>query len=607
MAAMLCVVAAAIAALAISQASHATAAAPWPMFHHDASHTGLSSYSTANNTLSQLWLDSTGSSFLYNSPAIGPDGTVYASNSGATIYAFNPGDGSVKWYDVTGEEFLSSPAISADGSTVYFNGPETDAAGCTGGECLYAVSASTGHLKWVYNIDDANQAHDPVIGSDGTIYFGSEDGGIYAITDNGTNASAKWIYDTAGVISSSPAIGSDGTVYAGDSYNQVMWAITSAGALKWYYLAGGPIYSSPSIASDGTIYFGCNDDNVYALTDAGTQANFKWAYTTGDWVWASPAIASDGTIYFGSYDGYFYAVYPNGSLKWAGGPLNGSIISSAAIGADGEIYFGADDGNFYSVNSTDTHYYYFTIGGSVDGSPAIDANGIVYEPADIHGDFYAFGPATSPSPTPTATSTPTRTATATSTATRTATPATTPTRTPSPTATISPTATLSPTATETPSPTATLSPTGTETPTPTRTATATTTPTAMATVTPVPAKLSIAPARGSFGNKPLHSPTVKTFKVKAAATAKSGVSAILLQSFSIGSSSGDYTRDPATTCTEPDSLAPKETCNIVIDFTPSAPTKGLTDTGMLTVTTNAETIKPVGGVVQLKGGGKAPK
>ena len=39
--------------------------------------------------------------------------------------------------------------------------------------------------------------------------------------------------------------------------------------------------SSPAIGADGTIYVGSDDDNLYALTDNGTNGSLKWRYATG--------------------------------------------------------------------------------------------------------------------------------------------------------------------------------------------------------------------------------------------------------------------------------------------------------------------------------------
>jgi len=53
----------------------------------------------------------------------------------------------------------------------------------------------------------------PAIGSDGTVYVGSDDNKLYAI--NGKSGVKLWEFETGREVNSSPAIGPDGTVYVG--------------------------------------------------------------------------------------------------------------------------------------------------------------------------------------------------------------------------------------------------------------------------------------------------------------------------------------------------------------------------------------------------------
>lgn len=77
-------------------------------------------------------------------------------------------------------------------------------------------------------------------------------------------------------IDSSPAIGSDGTIYIGSDDGR-LYAINSNGTLKWQYTTGTGNYidTSPAISSDGTIYIGSVDNNLYAINLDGTL-KWKW-------------------------------------------------------------------------------------------------------------------------------------------------------------------------------------------------------------------------------------------------------------------------------------------------------------------------------------------
>jgi len=220
---------------------------PWPMFHHDLSHTGLSPYETSSNDGKLKWKYKTGWG-VASSPAIGSDGTIYVGSCDNYTYAINP-DGTLKWKFKTGWYVYSSPAI----------------------------------------------------GSDGTIYIGSYDHNLYAINPDGTK---KWNFTTGGEIHSSPAIGDDGTIYIG-SLDKNLYAINPDGTLKWNFSTEGYIYSSPAIGGDGTIYVGSYDHNLYAVYPNGTV---KWKFQTWWYVKSSPAIGSDGTVYVGSDDDFLYAI-----------------------------------------------------------------------------------------------------------------------------------------------------------------------------------------------------------------------------------------------------------------------------------------------------------
>ena len=73
--------------------------------------------------------------WVYSSPVIGEDGTVYVGCDDHYLYAIRP-DGILKWKYKTGSWVRSSPAIGKDG-TVYV--------GCDDGY-LYAINGNSGGL-----------------------------------------------------------------------------------------------------------------------------------------------------------------------------------------------------------------------------------------------------------------------------------------------------------------------------------------------------------------------------------------------------------------------------------------------------------------------------
>jgi len=347
----------------------------WPMFRYNAQHTGLCPYDTSNNNGALKWNFKTGN-WIYSSPTIALDGTVYIGSYDHYLYAINP-NGTLKWKYQLSEAIRGSSAIGVDG-TIY--------TGSIDGY-LYALNPD-GTLKWKYETAGDHISSSPAIDSDGIIYIGSGgttvDNYIYAINPDG---SLKWKNKIGGIFSS-PAIGIDGTIYVGTgNAGQILYAISSDGTIKWKYTIGTSITSSPAIDSDGTIYVGSEDGYLYAVN---SDSTLKWKYSTADRISSSPAIDSDGTIYVGSEDGYLYAVNPDGTLKWR--YQTGSwVYSSPAIGADGTIYIGSGDGYLYAVNSDGTLKWKFnTPNYWVQSSPAIDSDGTIYVGSG-NGYLYAIG------------------------------------------------------------------------------------------------------------------------------------------------------------------------------------------------------------------------
>jgi len=63
---------------------------PWPMFHHDLNHAGLSPYETSDNLGKLRWKFQTGSGV--DTPlAMGSDGTIYVGSGDYYLYAINKG------------------------------------------------------------------------------------------------------------------------------------------------------------------------------------------------------------------------------------------------------------------------------------------------------------------------------------------------------------------------------------------------------------------------------------------------------------------------------------------------------------------------------------
>ena len=392
----------AITVVATQTVSHAQLAPTvWPMFGHDSRHTALSTVDTSANPGKLKWVydmvdqNSTSPVCLNDSPAIGADGTIYVGCD-EFLYAVNA-DGTLKWKFALGELIqISSPAIGSDG-TIYIGSRDGN---------LYALTdnGTNATQKWAF-ATGGGVFSSPAISADGTIYFGSADHNLYAVNPDGTQ---KWKFgnrlNSKGFSSgiSSPAIGANGIIYFGSNKN--LYAIADGGqgtvTKKWVFATAGPMYGSPTIGADGTIYVGSSDGNLYAVTDNGRRFKKKWRFSTGGGVDSSPSIGADGTIYFTSNDSKFYAITDHGThatRKWA---FPGGAVSSASltIGADGTIFGSSENGNLYALTDSGasaTEKWKIRVDGGLS-SPVIGADGTIYVGGTYLDDLFAVG--TPPSP-----------------------------------------------------------------------------------------------------------------------------------------------------------------------------------------------------------------
>jgi outer membrane protein assembly factor BamB len=235
---------------------------------------------------------------VHSSPAVAPDGTIYIGSRGDV-----PFDRSDMCDDTS--DYPTSDAWPVKP----VNGH------------LYAFSPN-GTMLWDFKtlgyVDSS-----PSIGADGTVYVGSQQtrkyygenhsilldessettGFVYAIYPNGTS---RWVVDIFGDVDSSPAIGSDGTLYVG-SDNFHVYALNPAnGATIWVQPTRDEVKSSPAVASDGNIYIGSNDGSLYVFNPDGTL-NTRYDRDEGP-VNSSPSIGTDGTVYYATEGGFLFAV-----------------------------------------------------------------------------------------------------------------------------------------------------------------------------------------------------------------------------------------------------------------------------------------------------------
>ncbi len=172
----------------------------------------------------------------------------------------------------------SSPVIGSD-STVYFGSEDG---------YLYAMLPDLSDYKWRYNASTEPIRATPAIDTAGNIYFTSNSDYLYSITSNGNY---RWEFYLG--IASNPKspimLGPDNTIYI--AALDKLFAIDSDGLLKWSFVLAGNNYVCGAVMRENILYFGVtNNHRLYAVKDNGASYEIMWTKFLDAGISASPSI-----------------------------------------------------------------------------------------------------------------------------------------------------------------------------------------------------------------------------------------------------------------------------------------------------------------------------
>lgn len=241
--------------------------------------------------------------FTAHGPFIGSavvaDGVIYAGSLDSTLYALDERNGRVVWSVRFPAPIRSTPSVH--NGLLYINAAGT----------LTALDASSGVRRWSF-ATGGEKIHEPYGYADyyqsspavrnGTVYFGSGDGNVYAV--NAKNGSLQWKFSTNGVVHASPAfdstrlfIGSfDGTMHALDQRTgKELWSFHSVGHR---FFPQGEMQGTP-VAVNGLVCVGARDYNVYAIDAEKGYCHWNTVFPRG---WALSLTPADSLLYIGTSD-----------------------------------------------------------------------------------------------------------------------------------------------------------------------------------------------------------------------------------------------------------------------------------------------------------------
>lgn len=310
---------------------------------------------------SQRWAYTGAGDWIDSSPVIADDGTVYFGCWDGKLYALEGETGALKWTYSTGPEagdglIVATPAIGPDG-TIYIGSYDG---------VFYAIHPD-GSLRWSMQprywsglssvIDASPVTSGAALNADAdTLYFGTQNGNLYAVAAaSGTQLASYSLSATLypeREISGTPAIGSDGAVYFA-SENGILYCLNASLQFSWRFVTTEKIKSSPILTGNDTVIFAAQDGYLYCIDSEGLQI---WETFIGDVFYCTPALDANGNIIIGAYDGtslgspasVFTSVNPAGAINWEI-VFTGYQDSSPNIAPDGSIYIGAHNGSLYRI------------------------------------------------------------------------------------------------------------------------------------------------------------------------------------------------------------------------------------------------------------------
>lgn len=217
-------------------------------------------------------------------PGIGKSGTVYICVRDGTLRAVRT-DGIEKWRFSIGGYNSISPVID-DEETIYCGSSD---------RYVYAIR-SNGTLKWKYQTD--SEGYWTASLGDQTLYIKGMNRVLYVFHTNGT---LRWTFDNGSKyrgVTTGVSLDKDGTIYLGTRDSHLV-ALTQQGEVLWKKRFkespyGNQLVITPLLGNDATIYVCVHPYYLYAVYPNGA---FQLMHQLEKGSWISFAMGKSGILY----------------------------------------------------------------------------------------------------------------------------------------------------------------------------------------------------------------------------------------------------------------------------------------------------------------------
>lgn len=196
---------------------------------------------------------------IFSAPAIEDDGTIYVGSQDDHVYAVDP-SGELLWSFRAGDDVDSSPVIGDDG-TIYFGSDDHYVYALDrNGRTRFRVDVG-GYVRAPVALSRANEILVPVFGPRARL-----------VALDASDGTQRWEFVVAADardigVGTGPLVDGDGNVYFGAD-DGFLYALDRGGQMRWVFRSGGPIDGDPILTPDGTLLFGSDDRSLHALRNA---------------------------------------------------------------------------------------------------------------------------------------------------------------------------------------------------------------------------------------------------------------------------------------------------------------------------------------------------
>ena len=282
-----------------------------------------------------------------NSEVVSPDNGITLSTAGGCIHF--DATGRMQWH-LAGCDFVTA----MPNGTLLVDSPSRG---------VGAADPRNGTILWWSGAPALENGTLPAVAPDGTVYV-ADGGAITAIRENGSMGWQVPLGSAPSSITTGPVVSGDGTIYAG-TIDGSLYAVSPTGSQRWMgtaRLAGdtssNPVYyGALAVGADGTVYFESQEENPTSdaeLVAFSPEGMTRWSTRLMRSGWPSMIVGSDGALVLPTYDGTLLLI--SGSTGLLAGTVavgasgGAQPLGNAAMTPDGTLYVAAvNDGRVYAV------------------------------------------------------------------------------------------------------------------------------------------------------------------------------------------------------------------------------------------------------------------